>query len=348
MSPFNKEDYAFSYYLPHSWNLSENEPPVYSIPKNHGLTVKIRLNHSSDKLNQGRDIEDHTLLSYEVNGRRYDLFNYRDLAQATYSLDESGITNMIGDLAERIARRLMKRFLQVTHRGVGRLGGLFDKRFNPKKRNDFIVASSRNYVLKIGRYPNMILLKQTGEGNWGYQHITDLDGLFDYRIGLKRHLILLESKSGKIDQNPEKLFEKTFEPLQELFPKAQFSYVLFASQQHLFWPRHSEYRILQNTPERIYESLLERGVPTMFFNFQESEQDFHEMARHLIRSFRSYHSMTFRIGGETEITPTTIRVFQKGSTSPYLVLHKDPGSGLFEIQKTSYISFQSGPEDNPG
>lgn len=340
MMRFDVENFSFSSYLPHRWLLYENEPPVYSVPLSHGLKVKIRLNHSSDKVNIDRPIEEHTLISYEVNGRRYDLFNYHDLELATYSLDESGVTNMIGDLAERIARRLMKRFLQVTHRGVGKLGGLFDKRFNPKKRKDFIVASSRNYVLKIGRYPNMILLKHTGEGNWGYQHVTDLDGLFDYRIGRTRHLILLESKSGKIDQNPEKLYAKTFEPMQQLFPDTQFSYVLFASQQHLFSSRNPEYRILQKTPERIYESLLSHGIPSMFFCFHETERDFHEMAWHLIRSYRSYHALNFKVVGETEISPEAIRVFQKGSVSPYLVLRKDPETGLFRVQKTSYNSFR--------
>ena len=341
---YQKDYYLFSSFLPQEWKPQEDAPPVYSLSKSHGLKVKIRLNHSSDKVNQGREIQDHILISYEVNGRRYDLFTYRDLEMATYSLDETGITNMIGDLAERIARRLMKRFLQVSHRRLGKLGGLFDKRFNPKKRNNFIVASSREYVLKIGRYPNMLLLKKTGQGNWGFQHITDLDGLFDYRVGKQKHLILLESKSGKIDQNPETLYDKIFKPMKKLFPDAYFSYVLFASKPYLLSSKDPEYRILNNTPERIYRSLMKHGIPTMFFHFRESDQEFHEMARHLIRCYKSYHSITFKVAGETEITPEQIRVFQRGSTSPYLELRKDPDTGLFKVTKSSYIPFKNQTE----
>lgn len=340
MGQFRQENFPFNEFLPRRWQCSDGEAPVYSVPRSHGLKVKIRLNHGTDKVNTNRDVIDHTLISYEVNERRYDLFTYRDLELATYALDDTGVTNMIGDLAESIARRIMKRFLQLTHRGYGHLGGLFDKRFNPKQRKDFIVASTENYILKIGRYPNMILLKKTGVGKWGFQHVTDLDGLFDYRTGMQRQLVILESKSGKIDQNPETLYEKTIAPMQELFPDAQFSYVLFATKNHLFLPKDPEYRILQKTPERIYESLLKRGVPTMFFCFQETEKDFHEMARHLILSYRSYNAMNFHIKGETEISPDHIRIFEKGNAIPYIELKKDPESGLFRIKNTSYRPFQ--------
>ncbi|PIE02226.1 MAG: hypothetical protein CSA81_08290 [Acidobacteria bacterium] len=339
---FSKDNYIFGPYLPIEWEPHENELPVFSLSRTHGLKVKIRLNHSSDKVNQNRDIQDHTLISYEVNERRYDLFTYKDLGHASYALDDTGVTNMIGDLAERIARRLMKRFLQVSHRKIGKLGGLFDKRFNPKMRSNFIVASSQSYVLKIGRYPNMLLLKKTGQGHWGFQHITDLDGLFDYRVGKERHLIILESKSGKIDQNPDLLYQKTFAPMRELFPEAHFSYVLFATRPYLFSSKYPEYRILKKTPERIYRSLLNHGIPSMFFHFREKERDFHEMARHLIQSYRSYHAQTFKVSGETEITPSQVRVFQKGSASPFLELTRDPVTGYFKVSKTSYLPYKNG------
>ena len=197
---------TFSYspfyrYLPVRWEFHQSQPPVYSITHRHGLSTRFRLHNLADPINHGRRDGEQVLISYEVRGRQYNLYTIDDLNKATYAFDESGMANMRGDLAERVSRRVMKRFLQRFDQHRGRLGGLFDKRFDPKHRENYVVAHNKDYVLKIGHYPNMILLKRTGEGNWGYQHVTDIDGLFDYRYLGKRHLIILESKTGKIDVN---------------------------------------------------------------------------------------------------------------------------------------------------
>ena len=202
-------------------------------------------------------------------GRDYDIYTVGDLLSATYPMDEKGVSSIRGDLAERISRRIMKRFLQTYDNGYGKLGGLFSKEFNPKQREGFVVANADDIVLKIGSYFNMIILKKTGAGKWGYQHITDLDGLFDYRYGHQRHMIILESKSGKIDLDVNSLYAQLFVPLKKLFPDTHFTYVLFAEQKHLYIPKFRQYRILQETPSRIHRVLSKHYIPSLFLNFMK-------------------------------------------------------------------------------
>ncbi|QTD52152.1 hypothetical protein [Sulfidibacter corallicola] len=298
------------------------------------MRTKFKLHHSNDPINQDLPESEKLLISYEVTGRRYGLYSLGDLLCSTYPFDETGIPNMKGDLAERIARRVMKRFLQRFDQNRGRIGGLFDKSFDPKNRENYVVANTKRYVLKIGRYPNMILLKKTGQGKWGYQHVTDLDGLFDFRYLSKRHLIILESKTGKIDVQAESLYETLFVPLRKLFPEAIFSYVVFADRRHLMDIRYPEYRILQDAAVRIYEALAYHGIASFFFEFQENDSDFMQMCRHLINAYRTYHHERVSFQGSVSVTDSHIAIFEPGNRRPYLELARDPSTGMFRVLRS--------------
>ncbi|CAM2006078.1 hypothetical protein [Acanthopleuribacter pedis] len=323
-SPFLK-------FFPVAWDFFSGEPPVYSITRSHGLNVRFRLLHSTDPINQERTEENKVLIRYEVMGREYDLYTLGDLLCSTYPFDETGIPNIKGEIAERIARRVMKRFLQRFDQHRGKLGGLFDKSFDPKNCTNFVVANTKRFVLKIGRYPNMILLKKTGQGKWGYQHVTDLDGLFDFRYLGKRHLIILESKTGRIDVQAESLYESLILPLKRLFPDATFSYVVFADRRHLLDMRYPEYRILQEAPVRIHEALTKHGIANFFFEFDESESDFQQMCRHLINAYRNYHHERVSFNGNISITDSQIAIFEPNQRRPYIELERDPVTGLFRV-----------------
>ena len=325
----------FLRYFPVRWRINSGTDPFFSLTHTHGMRTHLLFHHLADEVNRDRDELDKVLISYEITGRFYPIFTVSDFHGATYAFDDSGLSNLRGDLAERLARRVMKRFLQGFDGGFGRLGGLFDKRFNPKSRQNYVVANSENYVLKIGRYPNMILLKKTGKGAWGYQHITDLDGLFDYRYSHKRHLIILESKTGRIDLSAGVLYEKLFMPLKSLFPEANFTYALFADKRFLLDGRHPEYRALQETPVRIFEKLRARGIPSLFFEFNESEKDFESMCRHIFTSYRTYHRQGVTLKGRTVIGDSRIVIFGEGNNrDPYMELERDPASGLFRVTRS--------------
>lgn len=333
---FDLNRYPFSKFLPVPWEPSDDAPPVYSLARTHGLTCALGFHHFDDPINRDRDEMDRALLSYEINGRRYDLYTVSDLDAATYGFDEKGTANLIGDLAERIARRIMKRFLQIYGRGMGKLGGLFDQRFDPKKREGYVVAHSQEHVLKIGKYPNLVLLKRTGKGKWGYQHVTDLDGLFDFRSANKRHMIIIESKSGRIDIDPTHLIEETIVPLESLFPGSMFTYVLFADKTQLIEARDAEYRILQDAPLRLYHALSDAGIPSFFFDFRESEREFKSMSRHLINVFRTLHDLRVTFSGSTVLTRDSVDIFAPGSDQPYVALKRDPKTGMYRLVRSPY------------
>lgn len=332
----------FSHYLPIAWNIGDDEP-VFSLTRNHGLRCRYQLHNINDPLNQNLEPNDRILISYHVNSRSYALFTVGDFEEVTYAFDEKGMSNLIGDLAERIARRILKRFLQRFDPPMGRIGGLFSKNFDISRCQGFIVAHSDNYVLKIDKYPNMILLKRTGEGKFGYQHVTDFDGLFDFRYTRKRHIVILESKTGKIDIDARQIYERLFIPLSELFPKTSFAYVIFASGDHLIEPRYPEYRILQPIPLQIYQELADQNIPSMFFQFSENDLDFKTMYKHLVTAFHTYHRRQVSFQGKTTISDNNIQIFTAGSKEPYLILEKRE-DGTYQVAHSPH--FQTDEEDS--
>jgi hypothetical protein len=343
-------DFPFASYLPRPWQFGPDEELVFSLTRSLGLERSVRFHHPGDSLNRNKPESDHVIISYMVNGRRYSLFSFSDFEFLSFAMDDTGKSNLIGLLAERISRRLMKRFLQLYQGGSGKLGGLFDKRFNPKKREGFVVASNGPFVLKIDKYPNMTLLEQTGRGKWGFQPISEIDGLFDYRIGLKRWMMILESKSGKVDVQGEHLLSKVFLPLKTLFPETHFGFVLFAEHDQLFDGKNPSMRMLKRSPKRLFQTLWDENIPSLFFQFQETPQELQEMANHIIGAYQAYQRKIIRFNGQTQITPHEIRFFQKGSKEPYLVLSRGEESGAFLLKQSGYRFWQAprneGSEEN--
>lgn len=312
------------------WKYHTKEGWAYSVTRNHNLKPKVNHHHLNHPKNHNLPFLEKCLISYTIGERDYDIFTVNDLLTATYPFEEKGISSIRGDLAERISRRIIKRFLQTYDNGYGKLGGLFSKEFNPKKREGFVVANDNRYILKVGKYPNMILLKKTGIGNWGYQHITDLDGLFDYRYGSQRHMIILESKAGKIDLDIPSLHQNLFVPLKKLFKNAHFTYVLFADKKHLYHHKYVNYKILQETPVRIVKELKKHGIPTLFFEFHETEEMFYSMCRHLISNYKILNQENVTIKGSATITENKIHFTSENSNIPYLSLVRDFETGMFK------------------
>jgi len=241
---FSKTDYPFYEFQPFEWvpagaENQTDDSHITSIKRNHGIRGHYFLHNPNDEINENRRYLEKVIIEYKINGISYNLFTIGDFFEVDYAFEEKAEGNIMGDIAERIARRITKYFLKHFSRS-GRSGGVFDRRFNPNERNNFIVSHSDQYILKIQKYPNLVILKKTGSGKYGYENIKELDGLFDYRYNDQRHILVLESKLEKININPDTLIRNLFSPLRQLFSNAVFSYILFSEKNSIFKRKKQE------------------------------------------------------------------------------------------------------------
>ena len=329
----------FSSFEPVGWapvdRGTEDKDTIFSLRRDHGVRGTFRLHNPNDEINDNRGKLDKVVIEYRIEGISYDLYTVRDLLTAGYSFDASGEGNIIGDIAERIARRVTKYWLK--HNSIhGKTGGIFDRRFNPKERDDFIIANTQQYILKIRKYPNLVILKKTGRGKYGYENIKEIDGLFDYRYFRQRTILVLESKLEKLTINCDDLLENLFAPLSTLFPDAHFSYVLFTDRNSIYQKRQFERRRqIKQFPYRVYTRLKAHGIATLLFSFNEPRDDFERMKDHLVTQYRAINKMGVTLKGRTVITDKELVVFDGGET-PHLKLAKDTRSGLWREVKLTH------------
>jgi hypothetical protein len=301
---------------------------ITSIKRNHGVQGTYRLHNMNDAINDNRPVSEKIIVEYCINGSSYILFTVADLLNATYPFDRRSEGNILGEIAERIARRVTKYFLKHLDKN-GRTGGIFDKRFDPQHREDFIIANTREYILKIQQYPNLIILRHTGKGKYGYENIKELDGFFDYRFHGKRHILVLESKLEKINVDCADLKNHLFVPLQKLFPEARFHYILFTDRHSIYVRNYYErWRQIKQLPLRINDQLLREGIGSLFFSFNETRDDFEKIKNFLILQYRALRNLTLTLYGKTVISEKELIVFDGGET-PHIKLVKDPQSNLW-------------------
>jgi hypothetical protein len=323
----------FSYYEPTLW-----EPPgekyddkkVFSILREHGVKGTLHLHNLNDPINKSKLLLDKVLLEYKINHHSYSIFSVKDLFTADYSFSEEGRGNIMGDIAERISRRVTKYFLK-HHSPEGYTGGIFDKRFNPQNKNGYIITNNSRYILKVQNYPNLIILRNSPDTVWEYENIKELDGFFDYRFHGDRHIIVLESKLERLNINSEKLISNLFEPLKELFPGSKFHYLLFSNKTSIFHD-DNPYRILRSRPFEIHKLLKEHGVGTLFFSFNESHHEFERATTHLITQYRFISHQDVDISGRITMGHNQINLFDSGE-HPFLSLKRDSQTGLWSDQK---------------
>ncbi|MBD3317043.1 MAG: hypothetical protein GF344_14750 [Chitinivibrionales bacterium] len=333
------EEHPFRDFEPVLWqpgrNNESDEGFIYSVTRNHGVSSSYRLHNPRDEINEGRNLLDKVILEYRIGRISYDLFTIRDCFEADYALDPCAGGNIVGDLAERIARRITKYFLKHFSKN-GYTGGIFDKRFNPAERDGFIVTHTDDYLLKIQNYPNLVILKRSGRGKYGYENIKELDGLFDYRYRGNRHILVLESKVDRINVDCDDLVDNLFRPLEELFPEARFSYVLFSDETSIFVKKNfRRRRRLKQLPVRIYERLRREGIGLLCLTFNENTTDFERMRDHLITQYRSVVRLGVTMHGKMVVSPRCITLFDGGET-PHLKLMKDMKHGMWREVKLTH------------
>ncbi|MDG5815777.1 hypothetical protein QA601_11865 [Chitinispirillales bacterium ANBcel5] len=300
---------------------------IYSLKRNHGIPGAYKLHNLNDAINDDRNPFEKVLVEYLINDCRYEVFTVSDLLNSPYPFDKAASGNILGEIAERIARRITKYFLKHWSK-KGRTGGIFDKSFDPQNRDDFIVANTDNYVLKIQHYPNLIILRCSGRGKYGYENIKELDGFFDYRYMGQRHILVLESKLEKINVNCDDLTNNLFSPLAQLFPEAKFSYVLFTDRHSVLTRNCPCKRQIKHMPLKIYEHLKAHGIGTLFFTFNETRDDFERIKDFLITQYRAIMNLGVTFRGKTVLTDRELMVFDGGET-PHIKLLKDLETGMW-------------------
>ncbi|MBN1576338.1 MAG: hypothetical protein JW913_07300 [Chitinispirillaceae bacterium] len=304
------------------------ETMIYSIKRNHGVQGTYHLHNPNDAINDNRPLAEKIIVEYCINDSCYILFTVADLLDAPYPFDQQSEGNILGEIGERIARRVTKYFLKhISKRGY--TGGIFDERFDPQHREDFIIAHTDEFILKIQKYPNLIILRRTGRGKYGYENIKELDGFFDYRYSGKRHILVLESKLEKINIDCNDLIGNLFQPLQKLFPEARFCYVLFTDR-HSIYVRNNykRWRQIKQLPANISEQLSGYGIGSLFFTFNETREDFEKIKNFLILQYRALRKQSLTLYGKTLISEKELVIFDGGET-PHIKLVKDPESGLW-------------------
>jgi hypothetical protein len=333
--------YPFRDYQPLFWDPCPHGPGdgdgsvVCSVKRNHGVKSTYFLHNPRDEINDGRQYLDRVIVEYRIGHNSYSLYTVADFFQSSYAFDPRADGNIMGDIAERVARRITKYWLKHFSR-EGRTGGIFDRRFNPKERNDFIVTHTDRYILKIQKYPNIVILDKTGRGKYGYENIKELDGLFDYRHGGQRHILVLESKLDKISVDCDDLLTHLFEPLRQLIPDAVFSYVLFSMQESIYVKKGFErLRQVKVLPQKIFDTLRARGIGTLLFTFNESTHDFERIKNHIITQYRSVAHLGLELHGRMRLTDKEIILFDGGET-PHLKLKKDLTTGMWREVKMKH------------
>jgi hypothetical protein len=301
---------------------------IYSIRRNHGVGGVFKLHNTNDAINDDRPESEKILLEYVINGCSCPIYTVADVLSAPHPFDHSGEGNITGEIAERIARRVTKYFLKHLNKR-GHTGGIFGRQFDPRHRDDFIIAHTNDYILKIDRYPNLIILKRTGKGKFGYENIKELDGFFDYRYGGRRHILVLESKVEKINVDCDDLVTNLFNPLRQLFPDARFYYALFTDRNSIYVKSaYARWRQIKQMPVRIHERLSSEGIGTLFFTFNERREDFERMKDFLILQYRSLRRQALTLHGKAYISEKELVVFDGGET-PHIKLLKDGQTGLW-------------------
>ena len=336
----------FRDFHPVKWNPQSSSgtpgPSIYSIKRNHGVSGVFRLHNLNDEINDNRPFSEKIIVEYYVNGSSYILFTVADLLNSTYPFDRQSEGNILGEIGERIARRVTKYFLKHLSKR-GRTGGIFDQRFDPQHREDFIVANTEKYVLKIQQYPNLIILRRTGRGKYGYENIKELDGFFDYRYSGRRHIIVLESKLEKININCRDLTGNLFTPLKKLFPEANFHYILFTDRHSIYVRNNYErWRQIKQLPVAISETLAVSGIGSLFFTFNESREDFEKIKNFLILQYRAVRKQTLTLYGRSIISEKELVIFDGGET-PHIKLVKDAPTGLWREIPLRHKKGRTGP-----
>jgi len=273
----------------------------------HNIKGNYELHAPADDYNAGRSELEKAVLAYRINGGVYDLVTVDDLVRIDTAEPESlngYIRNLVGSSAEEVARRITKRWLGKQFSGKRK--GIFDHRFDKDDCENHVVTHAEDLILKIDRYPNLVILKKDHEQHTGYRKIKEIDGMFDYLDGRERHILIMESKCGAIDVHTPALVTDLFQPMRALFPDTKFTYVLLAHTSRIF--KKNPFRSIKHRPRKIHEALGDIGVSSVFLTFNEPEDEMEKIGRHLLEQHHILQDLPISLTSRVDFSKDHMRL----------------------------------------
>jgi len=273
----------------------------------HNVKGNYELHMPCDPYNAGRSELEKSLLSYRINGSVYDLVTVDELVRVDAADSESldgYIRNFVGLSAEEVARRITKRWLGKQF--GGRRKGIFDQRFNKEDCEGHVVTNTEDLILKVDQYPNLVILKKDETQYTNYRKIKEIDGMFDYLDGRECHVLIMESKCGAIDVQTSALIADLFEPMGQLLPNTQFTYVLLAHERRIF--RRKPFRSIKLRPRKIHDALQGIGVNSVFLTFNEPEEEMEKIKRHLTEQYHILQNLSISLTSRVDFSKDHMRL----------------------------------------
>ncbi|NTV23620.1 MAG: hypothetical protein HGA85_04560 [Nanoarchaeota archaeon] len=208
-----------------------------------------------------------TVADYKLRGIRYPLLTWSDLTKFQETSLMYGRHAAEGDVSGRLAERVAWANIHswLSHSG-------FAEFENEDYQEGHIFAHSEDNILKVKRSPNLVLLEKQGKA---YEVIKEIDGLFVFRSGDERYVVVNETKVNEIPGGIDNLASNLFDPLRTIYGDAHYIYLVYSSMEVIysggssFEKRKESDNKIRPDAARVYETLLKEGVGTMFFGFRE-------------------------------------------------------------------------------
>jgi hypothetical protein len=310
---------ALEYFTPTYWRLREGEGGIYSLRSDHGINSSFLLYNVNDPINRGIPEPDKVLLGYRINENRYTLARVGDFDCLDDLLDKGTYCDLIGNIAERVARRITKYYLVSSDTGIN-TKGLYGPDFDRANADGYVVCESGDLRFQVDRYPNHAIVRsRPGQGD---EILSEIDGFFSFSYAGQRNLLVLEVKLETIKGLTKKIWPKLFEPLSCLFPGYNQYYLLFSGRDSILRKR-TQNKTRQVTPqvENVYHVLKQHDVTTLAFSFNERKDEFHHMTRHVISQLMISRGLPAKVRGRLFVSGEEI-IFQNGTQNALVRLRR--------------------------
>lgn len=349
-----KAGVPFQDMLPYAAKVGRKQKECICQRKNHGVQTKLRTYQANHERNVNVPLEDRVLIECSLNGKSsptaHPLYAAADFTTHRKHLTKEGIasgdnwTNVRGIFTERYAQRITKYWLQ-NYSPEGSLGDFFKKDYNRSER-EYIIRHSGRLILKLHiEYPNMIVLKRTGKGKFGYEPVAEFDGLFHYNYGRQNHILVLETKTDDLSVDPDHVQKKVVPSLQKLYPEVHRSggkiwYVIFGQHTKIFngperWGRLTE------GAKNLYLKLRERDIPAFFLTFNEPSEQLNRITQRVVRQYVGAHILQngaqkqVQFTGEVTIRHNGVDI-RDGDEQPGLSFELNPATGEYRLAQNAY------------
>lgn len=307
--------------------------PVYSLRRSAGVDVYIQPCNLNDPVNEDRSYEQRWLAKMTVQHGRYEniwpLYKVSDFLTQSYAFNATHISNVIGDLAERVDRILVFEMLRSLR--PGHITTTFAPGADPKKRIGFTLGNTQDHVLKISNNPpNVVMLRkraQRDDVKGLYEPIKEMDGWFFCQNKRSQHVVYLEVKEQSYFSH-QHWMDHLITPSREMFPDATHTIVFMTDNEKLFMD--NPWRALKNPAVQMYKKMKEEGVASVFLPHPLNTHQRTQLRNHIISTF-SLHAKTPATIPTTTTIPSMDEVIVRNGAEAPLYHFRRMENGLWEL-----------------